>query len=53
MPRPDAKYTYLYVKNLDPDVTEELLTHKFSEFGKIASLVVAKDEDGPQEVLDL
>ncbi|KAJ0089005.1 hypothetical protein Patl1_32302 [Pistacia atlantica] len=46
LPSPDAKYTNLYLKNLDSDVTEELLTVKFSEFGKIASLVVAKDENG-------
>ncbi|KAJ7972296.1 Polyadenylate-binding protein [Quillaja saponaria] len=46
LPGPDAKYTNLYVKNLDPDVTQELLLEKFSVFGKIASLVVAKDENG-------
>lgn len=46
MPNPDAKYTNLYLKNLDSDVTEELLTEKFSEFGKIVSLVVVKDENG-------
>lgn len=46
LPSPDAKYTNLYMKNLDPDVTEELLKEKFSEFGKIASLVIAKDDNG-------
>ncbi|KAH7553627.1 hypothetical protein JRO89_XS12G0035600 [Xanthoceras sorbifolium] len=46
LPSPDAKYTNLYVKNLDLDVTEELLLEKFSEFGKIVSLVIAKDENG-------
>ncbi|XVE76070.1 hypothetical protein DITRI_Ditri12bG0143300 [Diplodiscus trichospermus] len=46
LPGPDVKYTNLYIKNLDPDITEELLQEKFSEFGKIASLVVAKDETG-------
>ncbi|CAL5442153.1 unnamed protein product [Camellia sinensis] len=35
-----------YVKNLDLDVTEELLTEKFSKFGKILSLIVSKDEYG-------
>lgn len=46
LPSPDATYTNLYVKNLDPEVTEELLQEKFSEFGKIVSLVLAKDDDG-------
>ncbi|XWS59577.1 hypothetical protein CRYUN_Cryun08bG0134100 [Craigia yunnanensis] len=46
LPSPDVKYTNLYIKNLDPDIKEELLQEKFSEFGKIASLVVAKDENG-------
>lgn len=43
---PDVKYTNLYVKNLDPEVGEELLHEKFSEFGKISSLVISRDEDG-------
>lgn len=46
LPNPDAKYTNLYIKNLDPDVTEEVLKEKFFEFGKIASLVISKDENG-------
>ncbi|XVF07779.1 hypothetical protein REPUB_Repub06bG0169200 [Reevesia pubescens] len=46
LPSPNVKYTNLYIKNLDPDFTEELLQEKFSEFGKIASLIVAKDENG-------
>ncbi|GLT93477.1 hypothetical protein SLE2022_112690 [Rubroshorea leprosula] len=46
LPSPDAKYTNLYVKNLDPDITEENLRERFSEFGKIASLVMAKDDNG-------
>ncbi|XVE96547.1 hypothetical protein REPUB_Repub02eG0232000 [Reevesia pubescens] len=46
LPNPDVKYTNLYIKNLDPEITEELLQEKFSEFGKIASLVVTKDENG-------
>ncbi|KAL8149961.1 hypothetical protein AgCh_006828 [Apium graveolens] len=40
------KYTNLYVKNLDLEINEELLKEKFSEFGKIASLVISKDENG-------
>lgn len=46
MPCPDAKFTNLYMKNLDLDVTEELLREKFSEFGKIASLVISRDDNG-------
>ncbi|KAE8661167.1 Polyadenylate-binding protein 7 [Hibiscus syriacus] len=46
LPSPDVKYTNLYIKDLDSDITEEILQEKFSEFGKIASLVVARDENG-------
>ncbi|KAH9327203.1 hypothetical protein KI387_007381 [Taxus chinensis] len=42
----DQKFTNLYIKNLEKDVTEELLSEKFSTFGKIASIVVMKDENG-------
>lgn len=45
-PSPDAKYTNLYVKNLDSEITEVLLREKFSKFGRIASLVIAKDDNG-------
>ncbi|KAL6988292.1 hypothetical protein U1Q18_014042 [Sarracenia purpurea var. burkii] len=43
---PDAKYTNLYMKNLDPDITEEVLKEKCSKFGKILSLVISKDDYG-------
>lgn len=46
LPNPDAKYTNLYMKNLDLDLTEELLREKFSGFGKILSLVIATDNNG-------
>lgn len=46
LPGTDPKYTNLYVKNLDPDVTEEVLEDKFSEFGKVLSLVISKDDNG-------
>ncbi|KAI8563197.1 hypothetical protein RHMOL_Rhmol03G0094000 [Rhododendron molle] len=46
LPSTDPKYTNLYVKNLDPDVTEEVLQEKFSEFGKVLSLVISKDDNG-------
>jgi len=42
----DQKFTNLYVKNLEDDVTEELLSEKFSKFGKISNVVVMKDESG-------
>ncbi|CAN0926240.1 Polyadenylate-binding protein 7 [Linum grandiflorum] len=43
---PDAKYTNLYFKNLELDVTEELLREKFSKYGTVSSLVVARDDSG-------
>ena len=45
LPGAELKFTNLYVKNIDPDVTEETLTQKFSEFGKITNLIIMKDED--------
>ncbi|KAG4916402.1 hypothetical protein JHK87_053959 [Glycine soja] len=46
LPGPDARYTNLYMKNLDLDVSEATLQEKFSSFGKIVSLVIAKDKNG-------
>ncbi|CAK8568719.1 unnamed protein product [Lathyrus sativus] len=46
MSGPDARYTNLYMKNLDLDITETLLHEKFSSFGKIISLAVAKNNNG-------
>lgn len=46
LPGPDARYTNLYMKNLDLDITEALLKEKFSSFGKIVSLAISKDENG-------
>ncbi|CAL5205091.1 unnamed protein product [Lathyrus oleraceus] len=46
MSGPDARYTNLYVKNLDLDITETLLQEKFSSFGKIISLAIAKNNNG-------
>ena len=45
LPGAELKFTNLYVKNIDPDVTEETLTQKFSEFGNITNLIIMKDED--------
>lgn len=42
----DQKFTNLYVKNLEDYVTEELLSEKFSKFGKISNVVVMRDENG-------
>ncbi|KDO44726.1 hypothetical protein CISIN_1g0398062mg, partial [Citrus sinensis] len=41
-----SSFNNLYVKNLDDDMTEEILVEKFSEFGKITSLVISKDANG-------
>ncbi|KAJ9555083.1 hypothetical protein OSB04_009697 [Centaurea solstitialis] len=46
LPSPDAKYTNLYIKNLDLDITEDVLKQKFSVFGNIVSLVIAQDDNG-------
>ncbi|KAL0914688.1 hypothetical protein M5K25_015056 [Dendrobium thyrsiflorum] len=42
----EAKYTNLYMNNLDQDITEELIELKFSEYGKIFNVKIAKDEAG-------
>ncbi|KAI7724552.1 hypothetical protein M8C21_003314 [Ambrosia artemisiifolia] len=46
LPSLDVKYTNLYIKNLESDMTEEILEKSFAKFGKIVSLVIAKDENG-------
>lgn len=46
LPSLDAQFTNLYMKNLDQDITEELIKLKFSQFGKISSVSIAKDDDG-------
>ncbi|RWW78729.1 hypothetical protein BHE74_00013040 [Ensete ventricosum] len=43
---PEANFTNLYMKNLDQDITEELIKLKFSEFGKILSVYIAMDDNG-------
>nr|DAD44535.1 TPA_asm: hypothetical protein HUJ06_002765 [Nelumbo nucifera] len=42
----ELKYTNLYVKNLDHDLTEDLLLDKFSDFGKVCNVVIMKDNQG-------
>lgn len=44
--RNEPKFTNVYVKNLDPDFTEDLLKEKFSEHGKVTSAVIMNDSDG-------
>ncbi|PKA57294.1 putative polyadenylate-binding protein [Apostasia shenzhenica] len=45
IPQP-AGCNNLYIKNLEKDYTDEFLEEKFSEFGKVNSAVVMKDEKG-------
>uniref|UniRef100_A0ACD5TZ79 Uncharacterized protein n=1 Tax=Avena sativa TaxID=4498 RepID=A0ACD5TZ79_AVESA len=42
----DDKYTNLYLKNLDDDMTEDLIKLKFSQFGPIISVKIMKRDDG-------
>ncbi|KAK3205841.1 hypothetical protein Dsin_019887 [Dipteronia sinensis] len=44
--RTQASFTNVYVKNLEPDVTEGRLEEKFSKFGNITSLHISKDSNG-------
>lgn len=41
-----AKFTNIYVKNLDPEVTEEEFRQIFIKYGKITSAVISTDETG-------
>uniref|UniRef100_A0A0E0FLW4 Polyadenylate-binding protein n=1 Tax=Oryza nivara TaxID=4536 RepID=A0A0E0FLW4_ORYNI len=42
----DDKYTNLYMKNLDDDITEELIKLKFSQYGLVISVKIMKRDDG-------
>ena len=44
-PGAELKFTNLYVKNIDPEVTEEVLKQKFSEYGKITNIILMKDDN--------
>jgi polyadenylate-binding protein len=44
-PGAEVKFTNLYVKNIDPEVTEEALKKKFSDYGKITNIILMKDEN--------
>ncbi|CAN8237382.1 unnamed protein product [Cochlearia groenlandica] len=41
-----SQFTSLYIANLDPTLSEEMLIQIFSGFGKIIKLVLAKDFRG-------
>ncbi|KAD5803121.1 hypothetical protein R6Q59_024673 [Mikania micrantha] len=45
LPNIDIKYTNIYIKNLESDMTEEMLEKSFAKFGKIVSLVIVRDEN--------
>ncbi|XP_019196352.1 PREDICTED: polyadenylate-binding protein 4-like [Ipomoea nil] len=45
-PREDLKFTNLYVKNFDDNLTEDLLTEKFSKYGKVHNAIIMRDEKG-------
>ncbi|KAI4381888.1 hypothetical protein MLD38_007912 [Melastoma candidum] len=42
----EPKFKNLYVKNLEEDVTEDLLQEKFSVYGKVSNVVIMKDALG-------
>jgi len=41
-----AQYTNLYVKNLDPEMTQEDFEALFNKFGNLTSAALSADEDG-------
>ena len=41
-----AKFTNVYCKNVEPEVTQEQFEELFSKFGKVTSCVLSKDEEG-------
>ena len=41
-----AQFTNIYVKNLDPEVTQDEFVQLFEQFGKVTSAVVQVDEEG-------
>ena len=41
-----SQFTNLYVKNLDPEVTQDEFTELFSQFGTVTSSVVQIDDEG-------
>ena len=41
-----AQFTNIYVKNLDPEVTQDDFTELFQQFGNVTSAVVQFDDEG-------
>ncbi|KAF9918085.1 Protein phosphatase PP2A regulatory subunit B [Lobosporangium transversale] len=41
-----AKFTNVYIKNLDPEVTQEEVEAMFTKFGPVTSVVISTDENG-------
>jgi len=41
-----AKFTNVYIKNLDPDFTQEEVEALFTKFGPVTSCALSKDENG-------
>lgn len=41
-----AQFTNLYVKNLDPETTQEEFEELFNQFGHVTSAVISSDEEG-------
>jgi len=41
-----AQFTNLYVKNLDPEMTQQAFEDLFNQFGHVTSAVVSVDEEG-------
>lgn len=41
-----AQFTNLYVKNIDPEITQEEFENLFLQFGKVTSAIIQFDEEG-------
>ena len=41
-----AQFTNIYVKNLDPEVTQDEFVKLFEQFGNVTSAVIQTDEEG-------
>ncbi|KAE8134126.1 Polyadenylate-binding protein, cytoplasmic and nuclear [Aspergillus pseudotamarii] len=41
-----ANFTNVYIKNIDPDVTEEEFRQLFEKFGEITSATLSRDQEG-------
>ena len=41
-----AQFTNIYVKNLDPEVSQEEFVQLFEQFGNVTSAVIQTDDEG-------